>query len=161
MSKLLKTNNGMTLVEVVVAILILGLTAGAMLGVFTISRMGTINAKNYIDGVNIAASRMEWLKGQDYSYLRSQAEAVSAPYTTDSTIVTLDMGSDVDGDGDLANDGDELSGRRITQMEPIGFEPSVSPTKYLQVTVTLTWNEYLIGGATWSASESLVTYINE
>jgi type II secretory pathway pseudopilin PulG len=166
MRKLLMSENrrsGVTLVEMVVSILILGTTLGAMLGVFLISKVSVINAKYYTAVMNLARARMEDMKdqlSQDYNNtaLRGVSTVTpSYPYQISNTQVTIDGGRDLDGDGDFSDsDGDELTGSRITQVEPIG-----SPEQYLEVTVTITWSGYKWGGGTWQGSDSLVTYIGE
>lgn len=154
----LKQKKGLTLVEMVISVLILGLALGAMLGTFVIGRVSATKAKHHIQAMNLARARMEWIKDQSYAGLpRGVATVTPAyPYRISDNPVTIDVGRDVDGDGDLDNDGDELTGSRITQIKPIG-----TPEEYLEVTVTVTWTERLLGGGSRQANEQLKTLISE
>lgn len=161
MLKLSKRKNrkrGLTLVEAIVSVLILGITVGAMLGVFMIGRYSVTKGKDYIEAMNLARARMEWIKAQNYADLNRGTASVTAayPYLASTESVTIDVGRDIDNDGIFDNDGDELIGTRITQVEPIG-----SPEEYLKVTVTVSWTERLLGGSGWQASKSLITFISE
>lgn len=156
-------NRGFTLLESIISVLILGLTVGAMVGVLMIGRAAVTKGKDYIGAMNLVRERMEWIKAQSYASLPRGAAAVTAtyPYLTETETVIIDYGRDIDGDGDFDDEGeeDELTGTRITQIQPVN--DSDGSEMYLRVTVTVTWTERFAGGTTWNASESLVTYVSE
>lgn len=58
----LREKNGLTLVEMVVSVLILGLALGVMLGTFVMGRMSATKAKHHIEAMNHARAAMELLK---------------------------------------------------------------------------------------------------
>ncbi len=56
-----KNKTGFTLVEAMVSILLLGISAGAMVGVFTICRTNATKAMHYIEATNHVRAAMEQL----------------------------------------------------------------------------------------------------
>ena len=57
----LRNKRGLTLTEAIVSILLLGITAGAMVTVFTICRTNVIRGKHYIEAMNHTQAAMEEL----------------------------------------------------------------------------------------------------
>lgn len=53
---------GITLVEILISILILGISVGAMLGSFVIGRVSATKAKHHIEAMNYARAAMEEYK---------------------------------------------------------------------------------------------------
>ena len=152
-----RQKKGITLIEMIISVLILGLALGAMLGSFVIGRVSATKAKHRIEAANLARQGMEWIKDQSYAGLPRGIAAItpSYPYQISNNSVIIDVGEDVDGDGILVEiDGDELTGSRITQVKPIG-----TPEEYLEVTVTVAWADLSWGG-TSNVSERLVTIIS-
>ena len=58
---------GLTLVEMVVSVLILGMALGVMLSCFVIGRVSATKAKHRMKAMNLLRAKMEWVKGQSYS----------------------------------------------------------------------------------------------
>lgn len=63
----LRQRKGLTLVEMVVSVLILGLALGAMLGSFVIGRISATKAKHRIEAMNLLRAKMEEIKNTPYS----------------------------------------------------------------------------------------------
>ena len=55
----LRQKRGLTLVEMVISVLILGLALGAMLGTFVMGRVSATKAKHHIQAMNHARAAME------------------------------------------------------------------------------------------------------
>ncbi|MFH1552719.1 MAG: type II secretion system protein [Candidatus Omnitrophota bacterium] len=68
-NRLIKDKRGLTLVEALVSVLLLGLTVGAMLGGFVIGRLSITRVHHRAKAMNLLRARMEWAKGQGYSKL--------------------------------------------------------------------------------------------
>ena len=66
-SPILKLNQGLTLVEVMVAMLILASALGSFLSVFMMNQKTIVYANNQLCAVNLARGRMETLLGYSYN----------------------------------------------------------------------------------------------
>jgi len=152
-------DRGFTLVESLVSIMILGLTVVAMLGVFVIGKVDVAKAKAYKAAINLARERMEELRSIGYAELSNN----SGTYAISETDIIIDYGTDLDGDGDFDDgkddddeDEDELTGTRLTG---IGTITHGGYGIYLQLDVTVSWQERRAGGTTATASETVTSYL--
>ena len=73
------TDRGVTFIEVVISLLLLGVVAGSIIGVFVISKASAIRAKHRACAINLAREKIEMIKAVDYSEVSAQAgvEAVA------------------------------------------------------------------------------------
>jgi type II secretory pathway pseudopilin PulG len=60
-----ENRRGMTIVETLVAVLILGLLVGSMLGAFVVARLSVTRGKHQTKAMNLLRSKMEWVKAQN------------------------------------------------------------------------------------------------
>ena len=132
---------GFTLVEAVVSILILGIIAVTMIGVFMIARVSIVKAKYYIQVMNLLRLEMENQKNKVYGEIISaEAEDITIDSSTTNGLVgeiLVVVGDEIDIDGDTIND----------------------PCK--PVYVTISWTSPKLGVGSSSVSEELVTLISE
>lgn len=134
----LRNKKGLTLVEMTISALILGLVLGAMLGTFVIARVSATKAKHRIEVLNLLRAKMEAVKDSDYYDIGNELPEE----------VSIDIGPDL-----LRGTGDDLVGSRTVDV--------VDNSGYKNVTTTLSWNERAWGGATRSVSANLVTLVCE
>ena len=133
----LKKKKGLTLVEMVISALILGMTLGAMLGTFIIARIGATKAKHRIEVMNLLRGKIEELKDTDYDDIVDEG----------TEPVSIDIGPDGVRDTD-----DDLVGEQSVSVE--------DKTGYKEVTVTISWDDLSWGGGSTAVSEELVTLIS-
>lgn len=86
------SNKGLTLVELIVAMALLGLSVVAFLSSFTLIQRGVIKAKNRTIAVSLCRERMETLKNQRYVLLRPTEQADLAAFGYDATYFPPDLG---------------------------------------------------------------------
>lgn len=108
-----RNQRGITFTEVMVSLLLLSISVGAVIGAFVICRASAIRAKHKIAAMNLARSKVETMKSMVYSQLPAQAGAES---------VTIDQG---------------LSGQCTTEISDI-----YSNAKIYKITVTVAWTEF-------------------
>ena len=152
-----KRKKGFTLIELLIATVISTITLSALLSAFVVGRMSATRAKHHMQAINLVRTRIEWAKDQGYATLSRGTAGITAdyPYRISDNEVIIDVGNDIDDDGIFdEEDGDELKGRRITQVQPVG-----APEQYVEVTVTVSWNARTMTGSV-SASEQLITLIS-
>ena len=127
---------GMTFVELIVSVLILGIALGAMLSVFVMGRTSAARAKHKVQAMNHLREYMEEIKGMAYSAV-----------TNDTTLVTID-------DNATSDTADDLIGSMTVAV----IEHAVDG--YKEAITTLTWTERTLQGAP-QITEELTTYIAE
>lgn len=130
-----RRKNGMTLVETLLSIFILGIGLSAVLTTFVVGKMSVARAKHRIEVRNILRARMETLKNTTYKDIVS-----SGPDN-----VIIDPGPDL-----IEATSDDLTGSETITV--------IDKTGYKQVTLTLSWGE-LGWGSDKTVSEEVVTYI--
>lgn len=128
----LKGKKGITLVEMVISALLLAIALGAMLGCFVIGRISAGKARNRIQAMNLARARMEWVKVQDYTYLRDLSPNPFVEPDVDAGLI------------------DDTRSTRVV----------VDADDNLIVTVTIAWQDPIWRG-TKGVSEELVTLIGK
>ena len=149
---------GLTLVEMVISVLILGVVVGAMLGAFMTSRLGMFKAKFYMQAMNLLRYEMEELKNTPYG------DISDSKYDT-----TIDTGSDPDSTADdligevivEVGDKEDLDGDEDTSEEEINIDNSGGNDLCKPVYVTISWTIPLLGSGNKSESEELVTLISK
>jgi len=98
LSKELRRNEGgVTLLETLVALALLGLVAVALLSGLTTAARATFIADEQATAESLARSEIEYIKGQEYETAgqyqhRAQREGFAMPtgYTTDTTVNSID-----------------------------------------------------------------------
>ena len=138
-------SKGITLVEALVSILILGITLVAMLGTFIMGRISATKAKYYIEAVNLLRAEMEEVRNTAYgSVVSGAAQSVSidigpdlARDTTDDLMGTIQVEvrdkNDLDGDNDTTETEIDIDGDAVND-----------PCK--PVYVTISWTSPTWGG---------------
>jgi len=131
---------GITLVEILISILILGISVGAMLGAFVIGRVSAQKAKHRIEAMNYARAAME--EYRDSGVLPEE----------DRPIAELE---DEEGrEDDEASDIATLGGTYTVTTTSLGSELE-------EVTATVSWPERSLGGGSRTVTEELVTIMRE
>jgi len=96
----LKQEKALTLIEMIISVLILGLALGAMLGTFVMGRISATKAKHHIEAMNHARAAMEQyiddgttytLPDGDIKTLDGDCSVVPTTYATDikKVVVTI------------------------------------------------------------------------
>jgi prepilin-type N-terminal cleavage/methylation domain-containing protein len=145
MEKTTRTQSGVTLVEVMIALLLLGLTIGGTLTSFVTGRISAFHARYHIQAMNVLQAKAEELAWGAYESVTDQ----------DSTSVVLDPGPDlqsgtaddvlgelrvqVDDRMDLDEDGD--TGEEEIDVDGDGINDRCKP-----VHLTLSWRYKSFGG---------------
>jgi type II secretory pathway pseudopilin PulG len=152
-----KYKSGLTLVEAVVSMLILGIAVGAMLGVLMIGEVSTVKAKHHIEAMNLLRLKMEELKNTRYDDIASvTAQNISIDIGQDLIRGTSDDlwgiilveardKNDIDGDGNTTEAEIDSNGD--------GINDSCKP-----IYATISWTYPSWGGSS-NVSEELVTLI--
>lgn len=109
-----KSIRGVTFIEVVISLLLLSITIGAMLGAFLIGRVSAARAKHRIVAINLCRDKIESVKALPYDQIGDQAG--SEP----------NLGIDTN-----------LTGARTTTVVGWGAEPA----KIEIITTTVAWTE--------------------
>ncbi|MFC1644243.1 prepilin-type N-terminal cleavage/methylation domain-containing protein [Candidatus Omnitrophota bacterium] len=130
-NRLIKDKRGLTLVEALVSVLLLGLTVGAMLGGFVIGRLSITRVHHRAKAMNLLRARMEWVKAQGYS-------------TVEGWAGTPIVESDVD---DAVGTNELLDDTRTTTVVK-------DANDNLMVTVTLNWTKQGWGGPVTKGDEA-------
>lgn len=130
-----RRKNGMTFVETLLSIFILGVGLSAVLTTFVVGKMSIARAKHRIEARNILRAKMETLKNTAYKDIVS-----SGPDN-----VIIDAGPDL-----AEGTSDDLTGSETIAV--------IDKTGYKQVTLTLSWSE-LGWGSDKTVGEEVVTYI--
>jgi hypothetical protein len=114
-------NGGFTLAEVVIALLLLGLSVGGMLTCFVMGRISAFHARYYTQAMNLLQAKVEELTAGDYAEVQDEGprEVVLDPGpdsewgTSDDLMgilrVEVDDRMDLDGDGDTAEEEIDLN----------------------------------------------------
>jgi len=86
---------GVTLVELVISVLILGIILSALLGSFVMARIGLVKAKHYIEAMNHARAALEaYLHDGTTSYIITTGELASLNGAC--SVTTSNYSSDLD-----------------------------------------------------------------
>ena len=150
---------GFTLVEMVVSILILGIVAVTMVGVFMIARVSIVKVKHYMQVMNLLRLGMENQKNKVYGDIAS----VSAQP------ITIDIGNDAGSTSDdlvgqilvVVGDRDDLDGDGITAEAEIDIDGDSTNDSCKPIYVTISWTSHTLGVGSSSVSEELATLISE
>jgi len=149
--------SGLTLVEALVSMLILGITVGAMLGVLMIGEVSAVKAKHNIEAMNLLRQKMEELKNTSYDDIKTvSAQNISIDIGQDLVRETSDDlwgvilvevrdKNDIDGDSDTTEAEIDINGD--------GINDSCKP-----IYITISWTYPSWGGHS-NVSEELVTLI--
>lgn len=140
----LNKNRGVTLVEILVAVSILALVLGSMLYAFLVARAGVSLAGHSMEAINAVRALTEQLKG--YGYNSSELSIGTHNINAGSPLYVLS-----DTNIETLNAAISYVVTEITEIDG---------SVYKEVIVTVTWNEYTIGGATNTVTEQLTTYIS-
>lgn len=155
--KIKSMNKGITFVEILVSVLILGIVLSAMLGSFVIGRTSINKVKHRLEAMNLVSAMVESLRDLDYTGVASiPSQNISIDIGPDLVRDTADdlVGSiavvvqdinDIDGDGNTAEDEIDITGD--------GNNDSCKP-----VYVTISWNERSMAGSRM-VNEQVVTFI--
>lgn len=111
---------GITFVEIVISLLLLGIAIGAVVGAFVVSKASATRAKHRVSAINLARAKLETIKGLTYSQIPDQAIVEN---------VVIDQG--------LPSPGDELSGQRTTTILDVYGNKAI-----YRVTTKITWTEF-------------------
>ena len=125
MSNLLRKKTGFSLVEVIVALIVLGLAASGMMAPFIMGRENVNLANRRIDALNLAIERIEDLKGK-----------VGIPGITPGRIAPDDFAAGAHGPNAVGGDLAAFGGR-----EGYAVKDNIAGTDLKQVTVVVIWNE--------------------
>ncbi|MEA3560842.1 MAG: prepilin-type N-terminal cleavage/methylation domain-containing protein [Candidatus Omnitrophota bacterium] len=125
MSNLLRKKTGFSLVEVIVALIVLGLAASGMMAPFIMGRENVNLASRRIDALNLAIERIEDLKGK-----------VGIPGITPGRIAPDELAAGAHGPNPVGGDLAAFGGQRKYTIQD-----NIAGTNLKQVTLTVTWNE--------------------
>lgn len=120
----INNKKGMTLVEALVAILILVIVLTSMLGAFIVGRLGIERTKNRAKAMNLLRDRMEWVKSQSPPTIKGW---IASPLANENDV------DNATGSDELIND---------TRSTTVIQDASGN----LIVTVTLNWEKKDWGG---------------
>lgn len=134
--KKIKNTRGVTFTEVIVSLLLLGITIGAVIGAFVMGSMSTARVKHRITAINLAREKIEIVRAVDFAGIPAQAGTEN---------ITIDAGS--------ASSGDELTGQRTTAV----LDVSGSAKEY-KITVSVSWTE---NAASNTLQERIITLISD
>ena len=127
-----KKQTGFTLVEVVIALLLLGTTIGGMLSAFVMGRISTYNARYHAQAMNLIQAKAEELSADTYDKVQSEGP-IETPLdygpdkkwdTDDDLIGTLEVEVgdlyDQDADGETKEQEIDLDGDgKNDQCKPV------------------------------------------
>ena len=130
----MRPKSGITFIETLVAVLVLGLVLSGMLGTFVMGRVSLAKAKHRHAACALIQQKLEELTDTLYDSISGATEAD----------VTLDPGS--------SDSGDELFCTRATSVTSLSYGK--------EVTVAVSWTERSWGGQK-SVSESATTIFTE
>ena len=137
---MLKQRSGATLTEVVIAVLIMGISTSAILGAFIVGKYAVERAKHRTVAVNHIAGELEEIMETAY---------VSVTPGTTNQSVTIDDRGTVDAS-------DDLTGMRTVTVT----EMAAGTYGYKKVLATMLWAD--VGWGTKSSlDESAITYITQ
>jgi Tfp pilus assembly protein PilV len=125
--RLRKNKKGLTLSEVLIALLISMLLVGPFIRVFTVSRLALLKAQNRLIATDLVKAQMEWIEAQEYSYL---VDNIVGNPLVENNVDESEIGIDI-----LQDD------TRRTQVE------SYESGNYLEVTVMLNWSKQGLTGS--------------
>lgn len=138
MSTTSSRRGGFTLIEVVIAVLLFGLTIGALYTSFLMGRIATYRARYQAQAANLLQSSLEQLSVGDYENVQDQGP----------TTITVDPGTDLEWgtDDDLVgqllievDDRMDLDGDGDTDEEEIDLDGDGTNDACKPVHVSLTW----------------------
>jgi len=142
-----KSSGGFTLTEVIIALLLLSLTAGGTLAALLMGRISSYHSRYHVQAMNLLQAKVEELSAGSYEDVKDQGPlpVVIDPgldlqrYTADDLLGTLwvevNDGRDLDGDGDTSEKEIDLDGDGVND-----------PCKPIRV--SLTWTSLSYGGDT-------------
>ena len=130
---------GVTFVEVIVSVLILGVALSGMLGTFVIGRVNIVKARHRLEVAYLLQQTMEYLQDTDYENIADSSESVT-----------------IDNAGTVDTSSDDLTGVRSIVVSTIAGAGGL----YKSVTVKLVWTERSWGGE-GGVSEELITYFRK
>ena len=126
--------SGITFIETLMSVLVMGMVLGGMLGTFIMGRVSLAKAKHRHAACALIQQKLEEFTDTAYDSISDAAE----------TKVTLDPGS--------SSSGDELLCSRTTTVSSLSYGK--------EVTVTVSWTERSWGGQK-SVSESAATIFTD
>ena len=138
-------DKGFSLTEVLVAVLLLALTLGALLTSFLMGRVGAYRARYQAQGVNLVQAKMEELSAGTYDAVQDAGpvEVVVDPG------LDLEWGTEDDLAGELrveVGDAQDLDGDGDTSEEEIDVDGDGENDACKPVHVSLTWECLSFGG---------------
>lgn len=108
-----KRQRGIIFTEIVISLLLLSISVGAVIGAFVMCKASATGVKHKVAAINLARAKIEAIKSLVYSQIPAQAGAES---------VAIDQG---------------LSGQRTTAVSDV-----YSNSKMYKITVTVAWTEF-------------------
>lgn len=130
---------GITFIEILIAVLILGILFAAVLGAFVMGKVSVTKAKHYTQAISLARQKMEEIKGMSYSQISSlQADSPITEDEDDNFVLDPGSGS--------------LDEERETQIE--------DDDSGKKITVTVSWREHSLGSDN-EVSVDVVTLVSE
>jgi prepilin-type N-terminal cleavage/methylation domain-containing protein len=159
MKKTSASRGGFTLAEVIIALLLLSLTAGGTLSAFLMGRISSYHSRYHVQAMNLLQAKVEELSGGKYEDVRDQGplpaiidagsdlEWGTADDLLGTLWVEVNDSRDLDGDGDTGEEEIDLDGD--------GINDSCKPVR-----VSLTWTCLSYGGDT-PMMVSLETFISD
>ena len=144
LQKLLKRKKGITMMESVVSILIIGIATGGILGAFIVGRYSAERAKHRIAAINAINAKLEDIMSFTFFTYISVVET-----NFPAQAIILDQRDPGDADDDLTGN----MTITITDMDA-----GLGINGYKKVLVSVTWTERGWGGSR-VLSESAITYV--
>lgn len=128
-----RKQRGITFIEIVISLLLLGIAIGAVIGAFVISKASATRARHRVSAINLTRAKIETIKGLTYSQIPASAGVEN---------VVMDQG--------LPGPGDELSGQCTTTVLDVYGNAAI-----YKVSTKIAWTEF--GNA---LEETLITLIS-
>ena len=134
----MRNNRGMTLIETVGAVLIIGISVGSIFGAVIVGKYALTRAKHRVAVMNFITSKIEQVMADSY------VGVIAGSYLED---VTIDDYGTVD-------NSDDLIGQLQTDIEDL------EGGGYKKVLATINWTEKGWGGSS-DLAENVVTYLTQ
>ena len=131
MKKFMSTESGVTLLETLVALAILGFVAVAFLSGLTTAARATFIADEQATAESLARSEIEYVKSQEYEpagqyqYRVQREEFETAGYTTDTTVDSIDPDT-----GETLQPGQDEGIQKITVTVERNGNPIITVESY-------------------------------
>jgi len=132
--RLKKNKKGLTLIEVLIALLVSLLVVGPFIKIFMVSKLVLLKTQNRLVATDLVKARMEWAKAQNYSVLQGIVDNDSVEDNVDESETGINM---------LRDD------TRITQVESVEsyIEEDEAFFEVFKVTVILNWSKQGLMGS--------------